>query len=148
MYTLGKIPLPLGKPDSVQALVRNVGKKTLSAFRVYTKSIGYNKQRDSFQVSLLPGEETFVNVPSLNPLNGGLDSIYVTCNDKNNSNNSGVSYRLGNPNVYSYRDVTLSPAPGGIGFNGTTGDFVARFFPIHPNISIRLRWHLDQGRAI
>lgn len=132
VYTLGKIPLPLGKPDSVQALVRNVGKKTISGFPVYTNSIGYNKQKDSFQVTLLPGEELFVNVPSLNPLNGGLDSIYVTCKDKNNSNNSGVSFRLGNPNVYSYRDVTLSPAPGGIGFNGTTGDFVARFFSNSP----------------
>ena len=101
VYTLGKIPLPLGKPDSVQALVRNVGKKTISGFPVYTNSIGYNKQKDSFQVTLLPGEELFVNVPSLNPLNGGLDSIYVTCKDKNNSNNSGVSFRLGNPNVYS-----------------------------------------------
>ncbi len=132
VYALGKIPLPLGKPDSVQALVRNVGKKTISGFPVYTNSIGYNKQKDSFQVTLLPGEELFVNVPSLNPLNGGLDSIYVTCKDKNNSNNSGVSFRLGNPNVYSYRDVTLSPAPGGIGFNGTTGDFVARFFSNSP----------------
>lgn len=132
VYTLGKIPLPLGKPDSVQALVRNVGKKTISGFPVYTNSIGYNKQKDSFQVTLLPGEELFVNVPSLNPLNCGLDSIYVTCKDKNNSNNSGVSFRLGNPNVYSYRDVTLSPAPGGIGFNGTTGDFVARFFSNSP----------------
>ena len=132
VYTLGKSPLPLGKPDSVQALVRNVGKKTISGFPVYTNSIGYNKQKDSFQVTLLPGEELFVNVPSLNPLNGGLDSIYVTCKDKNNSNNSGVSFRLGNPNVYSYRDVTLSPAPGGIGFNGTTGDFVARFFSNSP----------------
>ena len=132
VYTLGKIPLPLGKPDSVQALLRNVGKKTLSNFSVYTSSKGYNKQKDSFQITLLPGEELFFNVPSLNPLNAGLDTIYVTCNDKNNSNNSRVSYRLGNPNVYSYRDVTISASPGGIGFNGTTGDFVARFFSNSP----------------
>lgn len=132
VYTLGKIPIPLGKPDSVQALLRNVGKKTLNNYTVYTHSQGYNKQKDSFQITLLPGEELYFNVPSLNPLNGGLDSIYVTSSDKNTSNNSGVSYRLGNPNVYSYRDVTLSAAPGGIGFNGATGDFVARFFSNSP----------------
>ncbi len=132
VYTLGKIPLPLGKPDSVQVLLRNVGKQSLNGFRVYTQSVGYNKQKDSFQISLLQGEEGFFNVPSLNPLNGGLDSIYVNCSDKNSSNNSSVSYRLGNPNVYSYRDVTISPAPGGIGFNGATGDFVARFFSNSP----------------
>lgn len=132
VYTLGKIPLPLGKPDSVQALLRNVGKKSLTNFRVYTYSQGYNKQKDSFLITLLPGEESFFNVPSLNPLNGGIDSIYVSSNDKNSSNNLEVSYRLGNPNVYNYRDVTISPAPGGIGFNGTTGDFVARFFSNSP----------------
>ena len=132
VYTLGKIPLPLGKPDSVQVLLRNVGKNALSSFKVYSRSQGYNKQKDSFSISLLAGEEGFFNVPSLNPLNAGLDTIYVTCIDSNSSNNSNESYRLGNPNVYSYRDVTQSPAPGGIGFNGTTGDFVARFFSNSP----------------
>lgn len=132
VYTLGKMPLPLGKPDSVQVLLRNVGKRGVIKFPLYTHSQGYNKQKDSFYVSLLSGEESFFNVPSLNPLRGGLDTIYVECADKNKSNNSGFSFRLGNPNVYSYRDVTKSPAPGGIGFNGTTGDFVARFFSNSP----------------
>lgn len=132
VYTLGKIPLPLGKPDSVQVLLRNVGKADLKNFRVTTRSQGFNKQKDSFAISLPVGEEAFFNVPSLNPLVGGLDTIFVESQDKNSSNNSGWSYRLGNPNVYSYRNVNLSPAPGGIGFNSTNGDFVARFFSNSP----------------
>ena len=132
VYSLGKLPIPLGKPDSVQVLLRNVGKQTLSNYNVYTRSKGFNTQKDSFKVSIAPGEQGFFNVPSLNPVNAGLDTIYVESNDYNNYNNSGESYRLGNANVYSYRDVTQSPAPGGIGFNGTNGDFVAKFFSNSP----------------
>ena len=132
VYSLGKLPIPLGKPDSVQVLLRNVGKQTLANYYVYTRSQGFNTQKDSFKVSIAPGEQGFFTVPSLNPVNAGLDSVYVESHDPNNYNNSGESFRLGNANVYSYRDVTQSPAPGGIGFNGTNGDFVAKFFSNSP----------------
>ncbi len=127
-YTLGKMPLPLGKPDSVQVLVKNVGKSKLTNYWLKTYSIGKNKQLDSFRISLNVGEENFFQVPSLNPKTQGQDTIYVESPDINVSNNSAWSVRLGNPNVYSYRDITLSPAPGGIGFNGSSGDFVAKFY--------------------
>lgn len=127
-YTLGKIPLPLGKPDSVQVLVKNVGKLKLTNYWLKTYSIGKNKQLDSFRISLNVGEEKFFEVPSLNPKFHGQDTIYVESPDVNRSNNLAWSVRLGNPNVYSYRDITLSPASGGIGFNGSTGDFVAKFY--------------------
>lgn len=127
-YSLGKIPLPLGKPDSVQTLIKNVGKSALTNYWVRTYSIGKNKQRDSFKINLGMGEEGFFRVPSLNPKLQGQDTVYVESSDINISNNSAWSVRVGNPNVYSYRDVTISPAPGGIGFNGSTGDFVAKFY--------------------
>jgi hypothetical protein len=132
VYTLGKLPLPLGKPDSVQVLLRNVGKQTLTKYSVYTRSQGFNNQKDSFKVTIAPGDQGFFTVPSLTPTNTGLDTVFVESKDPNYYNNSSESYRLGNPNVYSYRDVTQSPAPGGIGFNGTTGDFVAKFFSNSP----------------
>jgi len=132
VYTLGKLPLPLGKPDSVQVIVRNVGKQALTNYSVYTRSHGFNNQKDSFKVSINPGEQRFFTVPSLNPVNVGLDTVYVESHDQNNYMNSAESYRLGNANVYSYRDVTQPPAIGGIGFNGTNGDFVAKFFSNSP----------------
>ena len=132
VYSLGKLPLPLGKPDSVQVLLRNVGKQTLTNYNAYTRSQGFNTQKDSFKVSIAPGEQAFFTVPSLNPVNIGLDTVFVESKDPNKYNNSGASYRLGNANVYSYRDVSQSPAPGGIGFNGTNGDFVAKFFSNSP----------------
>lgn len=127
VYSLGKIPLPLGNPDSVKVLLKNVGKNDLSNFKCYTYSIGKNKQQDSFYIDLKKGEEKFFAVPSLSPSKKGLDTLFVSCNDQNSANNLGFSYRLGNENIYSYRDITEGPAPGGIGFNGAQGDFVARF---------------------
>jgi hypothetical protein len=127
VYTLGRIPVPLGNPDSVKVLLRNVGKNDLLSYPCYTYSKGANKQKDSFYVNLRVGEETFVNVPSLSPSLKGTDTVFVESKDKNTSNNSGFSLRLANENIYSYRDVSKAPAPGGIGFNGSQGDFVARF---------------------
>ena len=127
VYTLGKIPLPLGNPDSVKTLLRNVGKKNVSSQKLYTYSLGQNKQKDSFQVALAVGKEQFFQVPSLSPSKKGTDSVYIESTDKNTSNNKKYSIRQGNENIYSYRDITLPPAGGGIGFNGAQGDFVARF---------------------
>lgn len=126
-YTLGKIPLPLGNPDSVKSYIRNVGKKDVFAMKMYTYTKGFNKQKDSFYITLPSGNEKFFEAPSLLPSKVGLDTVVVESSDKVVSNNIAVSYRLGNENMYSYRDVTLTPAPGGIGFNGAQGDFVARF---------------------
>ena len=127
VYSLGKIPLPLGNPDSVKVLLKNVGKSDVTNFKCYTYSIGSNKQKDSFTISLPRGQQRFFNVPSLSPSKKGTDTLYVSCNDQNSSNNLASSIRWGNENIYSYRDITQSPAPGGIGFSGAQGDFVARF---------------------
>lgn len=129
VYTLGKLPVPLGNPDSVKVLVRNVGKKAQTGVNINTWLVGYNSAADSVKFSIGSLENKFVNLPSLNPLNKGLDTVHAGISgDQNSQNNYGVSYRLNNENVYSYRDVTLAPSAGGIGFNGQTGDFVARFF--------------------
>lgn len=127
VYTLGKIPLPLGNPDSVKVFVRNVGKKDWNNLKFYTFSKGKNNQKDSFYADLPIGKEKFLVVPSLNPTSKGIDTIYVESSDKFTHNNLAYSVRLGNENIYSYRDITLSPAGGGIGFNNAKGDFVARF---------------------
>ncbi|MBS3915094.1 MAG: T9SS type A sorting domain-containing protein [Bacteroidetes bacterium] len=129
LYTLGKLPIPLGNPDSVKAMVRNVGKKQQSAVKVKTWSKGFNSQVDSSTFSIGTGQQIFINLPSLNPQKKGLDTVYACIYADNNTiNDTSISYRLGNENIYSYKDVTQPAAPGGIGFNGQTGDFVGRFF--------------------
>lgn len=129
LYSLGKLPVPLGNPDSVKILVRNVGKKDASNVKVKTWLQGFNSGIDSTAFNIATFQQKFVNIPSLNPKNKGLDTLHAQIfGDSNTSNNHAETYRLNNENTYSYRDVTQPPAGGGIGFNGQTGDFVARFY--------------------
>jgi hypothetical protein len=129
LYTLGKLPVPLGNPDTIRALVRNVGKKTLSGQKILVRSRGANILADS---TVLPdinsGEQRFVNLKPLNAQKTGWDTLTaMALSDANKLNDTAVCVRIATANIYSYKDPTQPPAAGGIGFNGTTGDFVARF---------------------
>ncbi len=131
VYSLGKIPVPLGNPDTVKAIVQNVGKKQ-ATFKAYLKSNGANNLIDSATYTLDYLEEKWINLPLIYPTNTGLDTLSaIIQNDSNNNNNSRSVYRLSTTNIYSYKDPT-QPIAGGIGFNGSSGDFVARFFSNTP----------------
>lgn len=127
LYSLGKLPIPNGNPDTVRAMVQNVGKKA-ATFKLYLRSQGANKLYDSASYTLGYLEEKLVKMPLLFPQNIGLDTLTVSVEkDQGNANNSVSGYRLATSNIYSYKDPTR-PIQGGIGFNGGTGDFVAKFF--------------------
>jgi hypothetical protein len=131
VYSLGKLPVPSGNVDSVKAIVQNVGKKDAN-FKMYLKSKGANTLIDSANYILKYLEEKIVSLPALFPNNAGLDTLYVEAQiDSNNSNNSSSVIRMATNYVYSYKDPTM-PIAGGIGFNGSTGDFVAKFHSNQP----------------
>lgn len=129
LYALGKLPVPLGNPDTIRALVRNVGKQTLSGQKILVRSKGANTLADSTLLpDLLAGEQRFVNLRALDAQNIGWDTLTATAlRDANRLNDTAACVRIATSNIYSYKDPTQPPAAGGIGFNGTTGDFVARF---------------------
>ncbi len=127
LYSLGKLPIPQGNPDTVRAIVQNVGKKTAN-FKMFLESRGVNNLIDSASYTLASLEERTFNMPLLYPSNLGFDTLIGRVqNDDNNANNSALSYRIATEFMYSYKDPTR-PVAGGIGFNGTTGDFVAKFY--------------------
>lgn len=127
VYSLGKLPIPQGNPDTVRAIVQNVGKKSAN-FKMFLESRGVNNLIDSATYSLGYLEERTINLPLLYPSNLGFDTLIASMqNDDNTSNNSALSYRIATEFMYSYKDPTR-PVAGGIGFNGTTGDFVAKFY--------------------
>jgi hypothetical protein len=128
IFSLGKIPVPHGNPDTVKAILWNIGKLAATNFKVYIISKGSNNLIDSSNYTLQPNEEKLFNMPLIYPTNYGLDTIEIRIAG---SNNSLSVVRLANENVYSYRDVS-QPIAGGIGFNGATGDFVAKFFSNTP----------------
>lgn len=140
LYSLGKLPVPIGNPDSVRAIIQNVGKKA-ATFTMYLQSHGANNLLDSATYSLNYLEEKMVVLPMLYPTATGMDTLTaIVQNDSDVSNNRISVFRLANSYVYSYKDPTL-PIAGGIGFNGSTGDFVAKFYSNIPKainqISVR-----------
>lgn len=127
LYSLGKLPLPQGNPDSVRAIVHNVGKKD-QTFKIYLRSRGANKLLDSSTYTLKSLEERTLVMPLLYPTNTGLDTLTAFVQaDADTTNNSATSFRQATSFVYSYKDPNR-PIAGGIGFDGTTGDFVAKFY--------------------
>jgi hypothetical protein len=134
LYSLGKIPAPLGNPDTVKAIIQNVGKKAISSHKVYLKSEGANDFLDSVLVSnLAVNASAWITFPIRNIQNVGMDTLQVIISaDGDSSNNVFEGLREATEFVYSYRNLQEPPAPGGIGFNGGTGDFVAKFQSTDP----------------
>lgn len=128
VYALGKLPVPLGNPDTVKAKIQNISRYDINNLKVYLESKGSNNYIDSLNYNIKSLEEKTITLPVIYPKNKGLDSIFVKIkNDDNNSNNTFKVYREATKYVYSYRDVTR-PLDGGIGFVRESGDFVARFY--------------------
>ncbi len=132
VYSLGKLPVPIGNPDTVKALIRNHGTHDAKNVKIILRSKGKNNIIDSAYYDLNFGEEKLVNLPSLFPQNLGIDTLETILIDSSFSAPKRLNViRLCTENIFSYRDITL-PIAGGIGFNGTTGDFVAKFFSNTP----------------
>ena len=134
VYSLGKLPVPLGNPDTVRAIIKNLGKRKFNIQKVYIISKGANKLIDSAYYTLNVSETKIINLPLLAPTKLGLDTIIVRiAKDEDSSANEGISYRINTTNIYSYKDPT-QPLVGGIGFNPPApgqpfgGDFVAKFY--------------------
>ncbi len=128
IYSLGKLPVPLGNPDTVKVIIGNVGKKPNQNFKVYFRSKGANDLIDSGTYTLDYLEEKLIVLPLLTPTSTGLDTLEVTTGpDGDSSNNASSTLRLATDYIYSYKDPAR-PIAGGIGFNGSTGDFVAKFY--------------------
>ena len=133
LYSLGKIPTPLGNPDTVKVLLFNGGKLDAINRKAYIFSKGANEYTDSLTFSLNRNTERLFAFPIKNTSNIGMDTLTVVLEpDGLASNDSIFGLREATEFTYSYRNLREGPAPGGIGFNGTTGDFVAKFLSSQP----------------
>ena len=129
VYSLGRVPLLMDKPDSIKAVIANVGKDTIRNKKVYLDVSGANTFKDSTVVTeIAPFEEQFVYFDTYAPSAQGTENIQIRIDsDQDTSNNSIVKARNANYNEYSHSDP-FSSSTGGIGFNGSTGDFIAKFY--------------------
>jgi len=128
-YVYGKIPVPLGNPDTIKLLIANYGKKTANNLKLFVSSRGSNIFTDSVVLSSINAfEEKLVKFPTRSISNIGFDTLTFTLPiDSNPADNTREHVRLATQNIYSYRHLAEPLGPGGIGFNGATGNFVAQF---------------------
>jgi hypothetical protein len=130
IYCLGTVPVLMGVADTIKAIVQNVGLNTLYGAKCYLQVRGCNYLNDSIIIdSLMPHEERIIGFGRHIPDTMGVETITVRMqDDEDTSDNQNSLDRNVNYNVYSHIDPYGAMAPGGIGFGGSTGDFVARFY--------------------
>jgi len=129
IYALGTIPILMNRADTIKAVVSNVGLDSVVSAKVYLHVSGANTFIDSTVVNnLAPYEQTMVKFGNYTAQNIGTETLTVkVAPDANVDNDSTDKPREVNYNVYSHNDP-FSTTNGGIGFNGSTGDFVAKFY--------------------
>ncbi len=127
IYTLGKIPIPNATPRTDSARVTNSGTNTQTSLPVTLTITGANSFTNTQTIaSLAPGASTIVVFAPYTPTVQGTNNIVVSVPaDDNNANNSLNVSQAVNINTWSYAYGTVPS--GGVGFNGASGDFVAKF---------------------
>ena len=129
IYSLGTIPILMRRADTIKVMVSNVGRDSVNNAKIYLNVRGASTYRDSSVVNDLPPfGQTLVKFGNYTAQNIGTEILSLRVEaDDNIANDSLVISREANYNVYSCNDP-FSPTSGGIGFNGGTGDFVAKFY--------------------
>lgn len=129
VYALGRVPLLANLKDSIKVRIGNRGKRNVSGKKLYMHIRGANVYTDSLSLKALnPWEDVIVNFANFKPDSIGEDTIFISLSpDDLKDDNYDTTVRLINYNVFSHCDPFL-PNAGGIGFNGSTGDFVAKFY--------------------
>ncbi len=127
VYTLGKIPLPNGVPHIISANIVNDGLTTQTNLNVTLNITGANTFSNTQIIpSLASGSSATVSFAAFSPAFEGTNTVAVSVPaDDVNSNNSISVSQAANKNTWSYA-YGSTPASG-VGFNGATGDFVAKF---------------------
>ncbi len=128
-YALGTVPLLMRQPDSLKVVVANYGKSTVTNKKLFLKISGANSYNDTITVaSINPFEEKFVYFNTYTPKLLGTDSLLITAEfDSSLNNNAFSKERIVSYNNYSHANPFLGSS-GGIGFTGSTGDFLAKFY--------------------
>ncbi|GAA4499582.1 hypothetical protein GCM10023172_18420 [Hymenobacter ginsengisoli] len=111
IFTLGELATPTALPQSVQAVVTNVGYQTLTNVPVALSVTGANTFNNTQTVaSLDPGSSTTVTFAAYPAtLNTGTNTLSVTAtvaNDANAANNTATFSQQVTSNLLSYLDLT------------------------------------------
>ncbi len=140
VYTLGKLPIPYGTPHTVQANISNNSASKAYGVKAILKITGANTQNDTITIdSILPYSRRVVDFPAYTPTNYGVNTVNVTIEPPMGGFAVNTSYTMDQTvtsNIYSLAygfNGNPPAASGGVGFNGATGDFVAKFYTDSPS---------------
>ena len=116
--------------DTIKFVVRNTGKKTLINHPFEVKITGANSFVDTVYVDTLPtNTEEMLFSHTYKPKNRGVDSVIVrSVNDPYVLDDTTTFVRRISSNVLSHNNPFVANAPFGIGFNGSSGDFIAKYY--------------------
>jgi hypothetical protein len=128
-YCLGKVPVLANINDTIKVIVANHGKSEVKDSKLYLSISGANKHIDSISLqSIKPWQENLYAFGNFKPDSSGTDNLFISLSkDDFEDDNHDTLKREVNYNVFSHADPFISNS-GGVGFNGSTGDFVAKFF--------------------
>jgi photosystem II stability/assembly factor-like uncharacterized protein len=127
VYSLGKLPINFATPHTVKALVKNNGGYVATNFDVTMDITGDNAFTDVQTITTLaPGDSVIVSFAAYSPTVEGTQTCTVSVSaDDDNGNNSDTYDIATTLNTFNYSEGDV--ADGFVGFNGETGDFVAKF---------------------
>lgn len=133
VYALGKVPRPFGIPYNVSAIVKNNDSGPLTFDVVLTVkdsssgTVRYTKNMTVTSLASGASQEVFFTewLPNRNENDSLIVSIDPQPGENYIANNVLRKITRVNSNTYSY--AQSNTPVGGVGFNGATGDFVARF---------------------
>lgn len=127
IYTLAKIPMPLGVyKHVVQAKIINKGTTPLSNLPVTLNVTGANSFSNVQFANILPDDTAIINFSAYSPWNPGNNTIAVSVPaDDNNSNNNASYTQLINTDTYSYADNSVPVSS--IGYGTGEGMLLTRY---------------------
>lgn len=142
VYTLGSLPNPYGLPHTYQASISNNAGATIYNCKAYLNITGVNTHTDSVTIDSIPAlSRKIVSFPAWSPTlpNNGLQTVSVNIVPPAGAFSAKSTYSMDQQltnNVYSLAygfNGNPPVAAGGVGFNGATGDFIAKFYSDSPS---------------
>jgi hypothetical protein len=140
VYTLGSLPIPYGTPHTIQANVSNNSAAKAYNVKAYLNITGVNTKQDTITIdSINPYSRRVVDFPPYTPTNYGVNTVNVTIDPPTGGFVVKSTFSMDQTvtsNIYSLAYGFNGAAPvanGGVGFNGATGDFIAKFYTDSPS---------------
>ena len=130
VYALGELALLMAPVDTIKFNVRNTGKKVLHNHPFEVAISGANSFRDTVYVdTLLTNSDKMLFSHTYKPKNKGVDTVTVrSLGDPYSLDDTTVFLRKISHNVLSHNNPFVTNAAFGIGFNGSSGDFIAKYY--------------------